>query len=705
MQELLDCVSKLEDDIATAFGPHHADKLVFSNTNKPIVTASGQIILKHLPATNPVQQIVKDSALKIAEQTGEGASTFVIMLAAALRAAENHIGKQPEAFRQAHTIRLAIETAHVLHHVLPQQLEPAWRATALCVDSSNLHRWTLAVLRTTIGCSIGAHATDAIARTMIAAIICDECEGNDAHLQRFALVRRRVSDSMAIICAPGASVNKSFACRGLVVRATPSSRAMPIPSHEAIGVIVLGKDAKSPELDPAHNIAGLEVKLMVDEREQSGSQSCAENAVVAEDQSWADVLLLNGVRLVLSVGPLPPHLVETLAHAGIQAAQGIESNSLKPLFMSARFEPLQQWSNSDSLEDLLAYPSRHVANCKFEWLRLGGDSWLRIIPSLVLQNFGNELSSVVLRAPSEGLATIYSDAADRARTALKLFVGSCARSNYHSIGTTDDDLLCGDRVLLSGLVGRSELNGSWGVVQSWYESKARYAVKLDCGQSILLKPSNMRRDIPRAQLVALAEELCVEGGSGEWPILTGGGGSSEMRLEALASDLLHDAKYSEGNPRFALGLLCEALKQVSCRLHTNAGRLAACAQLGEGLSHRSNAGSIQVESTVRGDIRWIAVVNALRLSHRTRTRELLGLVTRQITMPYDGSDGKCNYGARQYLCDSLEAGVVHPYHCRRLLIESLLNCVAQLLRISVSSCSFARVRRCISESSDSEAED
>ena len=51
--------------------------------------------------------------------------------------------------------------------------------------------------------------------------------------------------------------------------------------------------------------------------------------------------------------------------------------------------------------------------------------------------------------------------------------------------------LIGKRVLISGLVGRPELNGTHGTAVVWSEERGRYGVRLPGGADVLLKPANL----------------------------------------------------------------------------------------------------------------------------------------------------------------------------------------------------------------------
>ena len=51
--------------------------------------------------------------------------------------------------------------------------------------------------------------------------------------------------------------------------------------------------------------------------------------------------------------------------------------------------------------------------------------------------------------------------------------------------------LTGKRVLISGLAGRPELNGTRGTALTWSDERGRYAVRLHDGTDVLLKPANL----------------------------------------------------------------------------------------------------------------------------------------------------------------------------------------------------------------------
>ena len=58
--------------------------------------------------------------------------------------------------------------------------------------------------------------------------------------------------------------------------------------------------------------------------------------------------------------------------------------------------------------------------------------------------------------------------------------------------------LVGRRVRIHGLSGRPELNGLSGTATSYLSAKGRYAVAVAGHDSVLLKPSNLQEDAPKA---------------------------------------------------------------------------------------------------------------------------------------------------------------------------------------------------------------
>lgn len=80
--------------------------------------------------------------------------------------------------------------------------------------------------------------------------------------------------------------------------------------------------------------------------------------------------------------------------------------------------------------------------------------------------------------------------------------------------------LTGKRVLISGLAGRPELNGTHGSALSYVEGRGRYAVRLHDGTEVLLKPANL----------AAAKDQSADG--------TGGAAAAAPEPTALTADEL-----------------------------------------------------------------------------------------------------------------------------------------------------------------------
>lgn len=686
MEEASRAASELSETLRSAYGPLARAKLI-TTPARNLVSSSGHALLRNARADQPLAQLIRLNALALADATGEGASTFVLMLAAFLRAAQQDVHSRPQPLRRRRLVQLSSQCSRLLLHTLPRELEPAWRACARAVPRSaaELRASALAIARTSLGCSVGAQPAATIARVLTVSLLGEdrETEESASMAQRIALARRRAASSLTIVSAAGASASHSFACGGLVVRAS----SLPPPAagtlQKSVGVVVLGRKALPVEAGvEARGTCSLAATLEIDERERAGGMAQAVEAAAVERRRWTAVLRAAGVGVVVSNAPLPPEMAAALAVEHVRVVAGVDVSSLWAFYAAARLEPLRRWPHSAQLEQLLAPPSRHVASCGYEGLRIGGVEWLRLVPSLAPSTGEGELRTAILRAPSDGLASLYAVAAKCALTSLRNWLGrvpSCydAAPCHVVSGSAVAEIRPGVRVLVSGLAGRAELNGSRGTVLEWESVGGRIAVQLDEGHRLLVKPQNLQPDASAALAAAVSASLESEGGSGEPPLAAAGGGACEMQLHALASAMLKrpDA------PSDALCLLCEALLCVPRVLHVNAGRLAACA----GGAHGGQAAL---------PARWLPVERQLRLTHAAASGSQVGLVHE-----HDTSGGS----AMQRLANVLDAGVLHPYESKRLLVEAVVSCAGQLLRLDGMFAAGCGVRRMRATSLDSES--
>ena len=95
----LEAAEALEAAIGSAFGPQPREKLLVSAANKVTITSSGASVLAALVTDHPVARNVIDAALEHASACGDGASSVVLMVCAALRDALRQLAGLPEPRR------------------------------------------------------------------------------------------------------------------------------------------------------------------------------------------------------------------------------------------------------------------------------------------------------------------------------------------------------------------------------------------------------------------------------------------------------------------------------------------------------------------------------------------------------------------------------------------------------------------------------
>ena len=607
VRELVLIADALASTVATSFGPLPHEKLLVSNTRKVIISSSGATILARLVGAHPIARLVLDCAQAHVRRAGDGASAFVLGVAAALRAADAELRERPALERARHRRHLCWALVELQQHALPDALLPRWRASAVRTPASEpaaLRRDALRVARTSLGSAFGAAVSDVLARTLVDALLLAPANGREPDAASLlAACRARASGALQVLAVGGAHAAASAAVGGWVLKGSPAAAEMPTALRE-VRLLLLGRDAQPPG-------AERRAKTGTNERNDvtlalgagaAGADGVAvySAAAAAARRAWVDAARHAGVRLVLSAAPLGPPLVAALAAGGISAIQGIEPTTLADLGRAAGVSVVRRWPAAPQLRSLLERCDggggvHGGALCSFEPLRMGGATYTCVrLPRA-------PLCAALLRGPSPGLASEYSAAVTRALQSLRCWLGA---DDAGGGGADDDDAL----------------------------------------------------------------------------LSVAGGGAAELQLEALVGLRMGDsAEAAVGGEeaaardlaqRSALRVLAAALREVPEQLHRNAA--AAAATVG--------AGGVGVDG---GDSRRVAVIHALRSAHAQAAvrgeRCALGLVVARAAADGDGGGGGVAHA--QQVGDAAAAGVVEPLGGKVRLLDSMLGCLLQLLRV------------------------
>lgn len=86
--------------VRSSFGPRPQEKLLVTATNRAILTRSGASILASLVCTHPVARWVLDAVAGHVARTGDGATSFVLLLCSALEEADIRLQQRPGLRRQ-----------------------------------------------------------------------------------------------------------------------------------------------------------------------------------------------------------------------------------------------------------------------------------------------------------------------------------------------------------------------------------------------------------------------------------------------------------------------------------------------------------------------------------------------------------------------------------------------------------------------------
>lgn len=447
--------------VESSFGPQPREKLLVSAVGRVLITSSGASILASLvaePAEWPVARYLIECALGHAASAGEGATAFVLMADAALRAIEAELAPLTAPRRRQEMSRLARELAVLGGHTLPTLLDPRWRQGALAVPLRSLEpaaaarllrQVGLAIAATSLGAAFPPHASAAVCAALVGALLpvdgpAAEGATGTASLEADAvglwrLAQRRAAGCAAIVGAAGAAVGASTSYAGLLLRARLLDEERMPHSGEACGLLLLGPRAQPPDAAGAAVSCAQQATVRVSATRRGGGpggggegSSCSAGASLAdaarwatdERANWVDAAHAAGVGLILSAGPLSPLVAQLCAARGIAAAAGVEASSLAPLFQSESVQALRRWPRSSELAQLLASPTAGyvLRGCAFQLRRMGGQPWLHLVPPAAAPPARLPRTAVV-RAPTEGLAREYARSAERAMATLRLWLG------------------------------------------------------------------------------------------------------------------------------------------------------------------------------------------------------------------------------------------------------------------------------------------
>ena len=565
----LDVASRLAQLLATSYGPLPSDKLVVTAHGKAILTSNGTTILGNTISQQPVLNLVINAADAQARSAGDGSKAFIIMLDAMLSTAEQQQRRLPVDRQVPWRARLARAACWLVQEALPNMLAPCWEEQAVATDAadeSTLRSNALRIVTTALGGHLGTSATMALSAAVVDATLPSEPKldeiheavggKGDGHGSNRTLSshgkrrgsggawatladvgRRRAAGSseggVVVIAAGGAQPSRSQALDGRLIPGGAASELMPL-NCASCSMLLLGSHAASPEMaTPAEaRRAGLpaEINLAVDVGSRSGLRERKApsqeggvaapllDAVHTERTKWAEALRAAGVRLVLSGAPLGALTSQLLAQHGICAVPGVDTDDLRALCIVAGVSVLQQWPRASQLPELLAPGARFAsAGWAFERCSMGGK------PHVLVRLDGQPtLRTLVVRAPSEGLAREYAVAATRALTTLKLWLTPLERRRgpSYSGALEPEEVQSSPRQILHALPG----GGACELRMVTCIAKLLERVR---GTGELLPEQCAALELLSSALTILVQELhrnadrasALDGFDGRWPVL------------------------------------------------------------------------------------------------------------------------------------------------------------------------------------------
>ena len=308
---------------------------------------------------------------------------------------------------------------------------------------------------------------------------------------------------------------------------------------------------------------------------------------------------------------------------------GLDSSDLRRLCRSLRVSALRAFPRAAQLPQLLDGPSFAADVAHVDFLRLG----TRVF--FCLSGTGaQQLTTCVLRAPTAGLATELSLAAERAVRCLRTWLSP---TRPGGVGVVPD----GVEPTASGTATRAHNNSIL------YSLPGGCAAELQLdslvkGLSRRLLSAEPSSGIEGDGRSAAGGSITNEGVDGS-SAAGGGGGASEWPSVAARAD--------------ALQILSAALRVLPRTLHHN-GRLHPARELS-------------------GD-RWAVAQHTLQLAHAASLRCTIGFIAHNGVSP---TDAPLAASSGLAVGDAAAAGILEPLGSKLLLLEGVLGCLAQLLRL------------------------
>ncbi|XP_067865159.1 Bardet-Biedl syndrome 10 protein [Heterodontus francisci] len=337
IENLVRTAETLENIVLRCFGPNGGQVLFVRGTGDILITRDGCRILESLVLEHPAARLMVRSVLAHCSVTGDGAKSFILLLAAMLRGVRAETGGERPASVGARRFWIAAGLARlereVLERVLERHLAPHC-ASALSLSGGQLHlprEWVARVLVAYFGGKVGAaHAT------FLSQLACD-------FLWRLGDGEMERTLSLAADCfpglqgtVPGLPMGSSRVLEGLLL-----SRGFALRCGEGETRVLVTTSALLPPLTEADCTLWLESPSGLAEA-RGWARARAEEALVR--------LRELGVGLLLS-GPRQPACVLELAlRHGVSLVDCLPDEDLALVTRLTGAEPLD-WVSEAQLGD------------------------------------------------------------------------------------------------------------------------------------------------------------------------------------------------------------------------------------------------------------------------------------------------------------------------------------------------------------------
>eukprot|EP01112_Ceratiomyxa_fruticulosa_P000378 TRINITY_DN10340_c0_g1_i1.p1 TRINITY_DN10340_c0_g1~~TRINITY_DN10340_c0_g1_i1.p1 ORF type:complete len:572 (+),score=108.43 TRINITY_DN10340_c0_g1_i1:197-1912(+) len=410
-QALVSISSSLAQSIASSFGPLGNDKMIINPANQVLITNRGSVILESLKVEHPAAKLLLDTAKAIDENYGDGSSSFIIMISAALRESLKLVGSDS-------AIPLVLSLSDVLHNfVLTELPSELIKVSVGNFDKSEGEILDTAtnLVRTAISGKTGNKATKFLVELIIS-LVFGEKKSED--LKQFGLneICSSLISTLPISLISGVPFQYSKVLDGVLFEGSLIKNSHKAIFEQNLTFIALDCDFTGKQL-PSKNQTTITLKGSADYQALANWESQRNNDVLENLGDWK-------VSVILCKGTITEENQSLIKSAGILAIERIEDDDLNHICVLAGVTQIYDISEIFNIKERKVEYIGTVN--KIQEITHSGKSWIHFE---VVENSSRikhenvkhytPRRCLILHGPTEGLCKQYRDMLLKALRVLK----------------------------------------------------------------------------------------------------------------------------------------------------------------------------------------------------------------------------------------------------------------------------------------------